>query len=96
MTATTVSPHLELILQEIQFLSQAEKLMLIAELAQSAQTITTAVDTPPTLPQPYNLRDFLGIAPDLLDGQDAQAWVTALRTTEWERAIPSQSPFAKI
>ena len=70
---------LQRILQTVPQLSQAEMLELIAYLAQKAQQTATSQPT-------YYWQDIAGIAPNLLEGQDAQAWVNQVRQ-EWHRAI---------
>lgn len=78
------STPLDQILRAIPRLSQAELLELIAYLARRAQK--TAVSEPSPL---YKWSDMAGVAPDLLEGQDAQTWVNQVRTEEWERDILS-------
>ncbi len=76
------SPAFRQIRQAAPQLSQIELLELITYLAQQARE--TAVSEPkPT----YKWRDIAGVAPDLLEGQDAQTWVNQVRAEEWERNV---------
>lgn len=68
------------ILQVVPQLSQSEKLELIAYLAQDAKQTAVPATT-------YYWRDIAGIAPNLLEGQDAQEWVNQTRQ-EWDREQP--------
>jgi hypothetical protein len=68
------------ILQTVPQLSHSEILELIAYLAEQARQTAA----PSTI---YYWRDIAGIAPNLLEGQDAQEWVNGVRQ-EWERDQP--------
>jgi hypothetical protein len=75
--------RLDIIKNEIPALSQAEMLELIAYLAQYAQKTTVLKETAPE----YKWQDIAGIAPDLLEGTDAQEWVSKIRSEEWDRDV---------
>ena len=56
--------------------------MLMADLVQVAQER----EIPEALVvSPYYWHEMIGLAPNLLEGQDAQEWVNQLRDEEWER-----------
>ena len=76
----TKSSLLDKILQAVPQLSQSEKLELIVYLAQDAKQTAVPATT-------YYWRDIAGIAPNLLEGQDAQEWVNQTRQ-EWDREQP--------
>ena len=76
LTKSKSSPLNE-ILQSIPRLTHAEILELIAYLAQQAKQTDTSQET-------YYWGDIGGIAPDLLEGQDAQEWVSQVRQ-DWDR-----------
>ncbi|MCP4421580.1 MAG: hypothetical protein GY805_33630 [Chloroflexi bacterium] len=82
MLQTHQPNRLQAILAEIPALSHNETLELIAYLAQYAQRTAS-----PKQASKYSWRDIAGIAPNLLEGQDAQDWVNKIRTEEWERDI---------
>ncbi|MDX2213083.1 MAG: hypothetical protein SFY66_07315 [Oculatellaceae cyanobacterium bins.114] len=72
-----MSPLLQQVLQEIEQLTPAEQLEVISyateQLKQRALTQTNPK---------RSWRELRGIAPNVLDGQDAQEWVNQLRS-EW-------------
>lgn len=68
-------------------LSHTEVLQLIAYLIEQAQQ-TAPQNDDIVQPKKYYWRDMAGIAPNLLEGQDAQEWVNKIRAEEWEREIP--------
>lgn len=72
MLLQTKSAPLSEILQMVTQLSQSEKLELIVYLAQDAKQTAVSATT-------YYWRDIAGIAPNLLEGQDAQEWVNQSR-----------------
>lgn len=71
-------PQFQSMTEKIRHLSHAQALEIMAILAQQLQK------TAP-ISQSTSLLDFAGIAPNLLEGQDAQTWVTEIRGKEWER-----------
>jgi pyoverdine/dityrosine biosynthesis protein Dit1 len=66
------SSPLDKILQAVPQLSQSEKLELIVYLAQDAKQTAVPATT-------HYWRDIAGIAPNLLEGHDAQEWVNQAR-----------------
>ena len=76
------SPAFRQIRQAAPQLSQIELLELITYLAQQARE-TVVSEPKPT----YKWRDIAGVAPNLLEGQDAQIWVNQVRAEEWERNV---------
>lgn len=72
-----MSPHLEELLHSIAQLSSREKLELIGYITEQLKNQTEPA------PQPRrSWRELRGAAPNILGGQDAQAWVNQLRD-EW-------------
>ncbi len=72
-----MSPLLEQILQEIEQLSPDEQKKLSERLAERIKSFET-------VSQPKrSWQELRGIAPNILGGKDAQAWVNELRD-EWE------------
>jgi hypothetical protein len=71
-----MSPLLQQILQEIDQLTPTEQMEVMGYLAERAKQYAT-----PASPK-RKISEFAGIAPNLLGGVDAQAWVNQLRT-EW-------------
>lgn len=74
-------PRLQTIMDEASSLSQTEMLELIAYLAQRAQHTAVLKEPSPE----YSWQDIAGIAPDLLEGMDAQEWVNKIRKEGWDR-----------
>jgi hypothetical protein len=74
-----MSPLLTKILQEIEQLTIEEKFQIIAYTTQQLKRQTVVSKT-----SKHSLRELRGIAPNILDGKDAQEWVNKLRQ-EWER-----------
>lgn len=83
MVAQTQTPVLESIRKQAAQLSQQELLQLIAYLAEQVSEATPQAQQPV-----YKWSDIAGIAPNLLEGRDAQEWVNEIRAQEWERDIP--------
>jgi len=72
-----MSPLLEQILQEIEQLSPGEQKQL-------SERLTERVKSSERVCQPKrSWQELRGIAPNILEGRDAQAWVNELRH-EWE------------
>jgi hypothetical protein len=82
MVITEESPHLQAVIRELSRLSQAERLQLIAYLAQQAHQAVTQSEY-----GAQTWQEVAGAAPNLLEGQDAQEWVDTLRLVEWERDL---------
>jgi hypothetical protein len=72
-----MSPLLQQILQEIDQLTPAEQMEVMGYLAERAKQYVA----PAKLQR--SVGEFAGIAPNLLDGMDAQDWVNQLRD-EWD------------
>lgn len=72
-----MSPLMEQILREIEQLAPDEQRQLSQRLASRLQ------ETERSHQPKRKLSEFRGIAPSLLEGQDAQEWVNELRD-EWE------------
>ena len=71
-------PQFQNLAKKVRQLSHQQALEMMAILTQQLQR------TAPLNKQTSWL-DFAGIAPNLLDGQDAQTWINELRETEWEK-----------
>jgi hypothetical protein len=71
-----MSPLLEQVLQNLEQLTPEEQLEVMNQAKQHLQRRETKN-------QKRKLSEFRGIAPNLLEGQDAQAWVNELRS-EWD------------
>lgn len=82
MVIAEESPHLRAVIRELSRLSQAERLQLIAYLAEQAHQAAIQTDD---VVQAW--QEVAGAAPNLLKGQDAQEWVNSLRSLEWERDL---------
>jgi hypothetical protein len=68
-----MSPLLEAILKQVEQLSNDERLELIQQVAEQMKS-------PPAEPKrKHKISEFRGIAPNLLEGRDAQDWVTQTR-----------------
>ncbi len=72
-----MSPLLQDLLQQAEQLSYEERLELIRGVAESLKS------QPNQTSGKRKLSEFRGIAPNLLEGRDAQDWVNELRG-EWE------------
>jgi len=94
-----MTPNLKYIINQIDTLSQNEKLKIFQYLAQQLQVLSTApnLSDNETLVQyirddkdqesERSLKEFKGIAPNLLEGQDAQDWVDRQRDEWAERQV---------
>jgi hypothetical protein len=71
-----MSPLLEQVLENLEQLTPEEQLEVMNQAKQHLQRRETKT-------QKRKLSEFRGIAPNLLEGQDAQAWVNELRG-EWD------------
>jgi hypothetical protein len=80
-----MSPQLQQILIEIDRLSSAEQIQVVEHI--NAKTPEVLSTTPPKKSKSW--QDLAGIAPNLLDGEDAQAWVNRERNewSQWEEKI---------
>lgn len=72
-----MSPLLEAILKQVEQLSNDERLELIQQVAEQMKSC------PPEPKRKHKTSEFRGIAPNLLEGRDAQDWVNELRS-EWD------------
>ncbi|MEY3334910.1 MAG: hypothetical protein RLZZ176_3215 [Cyanobacteriota bacterium] len=76
-----MSLSIERVLSEIDQLTLVEQMRVLEHLVKQ---IKQSVEAVTVTPKPkYKVTDFYGIAPDLLEGIDAQEWVNQLRN-EWE------------
>jgi hypothetical protein len=80
---------LDRVLIEIEQLSLAEQMQvleyLVKQMKQSVESVAV-----PEKPK-HDLNEFYGIAPNLLEGVDAQKWVNQLRD-EWEEREAGRQP----
>jgi hypothetical protein len=67
------SKALKDIIKQVEQLTPAEQMELLAALAEKAKE--SRKETSPR----YQWRELRGIAPDMLDGEDAQEWVSRTR-----------------
>ena len=75
-----MSPQLQQVLAEIDRLSSTEQIQVIEHI-----TVNLKEVVPTTQPsKSKSWRDLAGIAPNLLSGEDAQAWVNRERN-EWSQ-----------
>ena len=74
-----MSPLLEKVLDEINQLALSEQMQVMEHLVDRVKQRVVA--EPPAVPK-RKLSDFMGVLPNLLEGQDAQAVVSQLRS-EW-------------
>lgn len=74
-----MSPLLTKILQEIEQLTIEEKFQIITYTTEQLKRQTI---TPKT--SKHSLSDLRGILPNILEGKDAQEWVSELRQ-EWQK-----------
>jgi hypothetical protein len=73
--ASIMSPLLERVLSEIDQLGPEEQRLVMVHLTERVQE--------PVVKQKRKLSEFYGVAPNLLEGVDAQEWVNTLRG-EWD------------
>jgi hypothetical protein len=71
-----MSPLLQQVLQEIEQLTTEEQFEVLNHTTRQLKEKTVK-------PKRHTLSEFRGIAPNLLEGRDAQDWVNELRD-EWE------------
>ena len=71
-------PQFQNVVEKVRQLSHVQALEMMTILIQQLQK-TAPVN------QKASLLDFAGIAPNLLEGQDAQTWVNEIREKEWNR-----------
>ena len=74
-----MSPLLTKILQEIEQLTIEEKFQIITYTTEQLKRQTIIPKT-----SKHSLSDLRGILPNILEGQDAQQWVSELRQ-EWQQ-----------
>jgi len=94
-----MTPKLKHIINEIDALNQNEKLKVFQYLAQQLQFPSTAsnlsdsdilvqyLEEHADQKSERSLKEFKGIAPKLLEGQDAQNWVNQQRNDWTERQV---------
>ena len=75
-----MSPQLQQVLTEIDRLSSAEQIQVIEHITVNLKEVVPA--TQPSTSKSW--RDLAGIAPNLLSGEDAQAWVNRERN-DWSQ-----------
>jgi hypothetical protein len=79
-----MSPQLQQLLTEIDRLSSTEQIQVIEHI-----TVNLKELVPTTQPsKSKSWRDLAGIAPNLLNGEDAQVWVNQERN-EWLQRSPN-------
>jgi len=83
-----MSPLLQQVLQEIDRLTTEEQLEVISHTTEQLKRQTVK-------PKKRKLSEFRGIAPNLLEGRDAQDWVNELRG-EWEEREKRRSSLGKV
>jgi hypothetical protein len=83
-----MSPQLQQVLIDIDRLSSAEQLQVVEHIT----TKNRAVLSTTPAKESKSWRDLAGIAPDLLNGEDAQEWANRERTewSQWEEKILSK------
>lgn len=77
-----MSPLLTKILQEIEQLTIEEKFQIITYTTEQLKRQTIIPKT-----SKHSLSDLRGILPNILEGKDAQEWVSELRQ-EWQQREP--------
>jgi hypothetical protein len=75
-----MSPQLQQVLTEIDRLSSTEQIQVIEHITVNLKEVV--ITTPPRKSKSW--RDLAGIVPNLLNGEDAQAWVNRERN-EWSQ-----------
>ncbi|MBD2294385.1 hypothetical protein H6G06_13045 [Anabaena sphaerica FACHB-251] len=76
-----MSLSIERVLSEIEQLTLVEQMQVLEHLVKQMKQSVEAVAV--TQKPKYKVTNFYGIAPNLLEGMDAQEWVNQLRD-EWE------------
>ena len=75
-----MSPQLQQVLAEIDRLSSTEQIQVIEHITVNLKEVVPTTQ----LSKSKSWRDLAGIAPNLLSGEDAQAWVNRERN-EWSQ-----------
>jgi hypothetical protein len=80
-----MSPQLQQVLIDIDRLSSAEQIQVIEHINAKHEKLVSMTPSKQT----KSWRDLAGIAPNLLNGEDAQTWVNKERTewSQWEEKI---------
>ena len=80
-----MSPQLQQILIDIDRLSSTEQIQVIEHITAKLREVVSLTPSKQT----KSWRDLAGIAPHLLNGEDAQEWVNRERTewSQWEEKI---------
>jgi hypothetical protein len=84
-----MSVSIERVLSQIDQLTLVEQMQVLEHLVKQMKQSVEAVAVTPK--PKYNVTDFYGIAPNLLEGMDAQEWVNQLRD-EWEERETWRQP----
>jgi hypothetical protein len=74
---------LDRVLSEIEQLSLAEQMQVLEHLVKQMKQSVESVAVAHKPKKKFKVSDFRGIAPNLLEGMDAQEWVNQLRK-EWD------------
>jgi hypothetical protein len=83
-----MSPLLEEVLRQAEQLAPEERLALVEKVMEG---LKQSEHSSPSVR--HQVSDFYGIAPNLLEGRDAQEWVNALRD-EWSEREAQWNPDA--
>ncbi|MBO3457812.1 hypothetical protein G7B40_021850 [Aetokthonos hydrillicola Thurmond2011] len=84
-----MSLSIERVLNEIDQLNLVEQMQVLEHLVKQ---IKQSVDSVAVTQKPkHKVTDFYGIAPNLLEGEDAQQWVSQIRD-EWEEREAWKQP----
>ncbi|MDD1427894.1 hypothetical protein MEO94_26240 [Dolichospermum sp. ST_sed9] len=84
-----MSLSIERVLSQIDQLTLVEQMQVLEHLVKQMKQSVEAVAVTPK--PKYKVTDFYGIAPNLLEGMDAQEWVNQLRN-EWEERETWRQP----
>jgi hypothetical protein len=78
-----MNPLVDRVLSEIEQLSLAEQMQVLEHLVKQMKQSVESVAVAHKPKKKFKVSDFRGIAPNLLEGMDAQEWVNQLRK-EWD------------
>jgi hypothetical protein len=80
-----MTPQLQQVLIDIDRLSSAEQIQVIEHITAKQEEVVSTTSSKQT----KSWRDLAGTAPNLLNGEDAQAWVNKERNewSQWEEKI---------
>jgi hypothetical protein len=85
-----MSPLLEEVLRQAEQLAPEDRLVLVEKVMEGLKQSEPVSRSPS---EKYRVGDFYGIAPNLLEGKDAQEWVNELRD-EWSAREAQWKPDA--